>query len=298
MFFGFIVHVITTAIAHILFIIKYMSYKCICKTLLVFQCNLRISSKIVLHCQFYLGHYSSTSASSCIQCTAGHFCTASTQTPCGTTKYSNAGATSCSDCPAGYKCDSTTTATPTKCLAGTYSGTAAASCTSCDKGHQCPVDGMTAPEACGNGTYAPSAGATACALCPAGRLKLILGDIIFNSAKVYCKLLKFSFILCQKKNKANNSINITFLGQKCTDVTAAASDCVQGEYSPEGSSLCYTCLDGWYSDLAQSTTCTECPAGSKCPNKNTVPTQCGPGEYRYGNQEINSRNLNNEWLKK
>lgn len=168
-------------------------------------CNLRISAKIVLHCQFYLGHHSSAGESSCTQCTAGHFCTASTETVCGTTKYSSAGATSCSDCPAGYKCDSPTTATPTKCLAGTYSGTAAASCTSCDTGHQCPLAGMTAPEACGNGTYAPSAGATACAPCPAGRLKLIFGDVIFILAKLTVSLsFLSSYSVVGKKNISNS----------------------------------------------------------------------------------------------
>lgn len=232
---------------------------------------------------FYLGHHSSAGASSCAQCTAGHFCTVSTETPCGTTKYSSAGATSCSDCPAGYKCDSTTTATPTKCLAGTYSGTAASTCTSCDKGHQCPVTGMTAPEACGNGTYAPSTGATACTPCPAGNFENMFWGIRFSFLQRFTVSLSFLSSYCVvKKEKyltGNNSMTYV-LGQKCLDVTAAASDCVQGEYSPEGSSLCYSCLDGWYSDSVKSTTCTECPAGSKCPNKNTAPTQCGSGEYR------------------
>lgn len=117
---------------------------------------------------FFPGHYSSGGATSCTQCTAGHFCTSTTQTACGATKYSSAGATSCSDCPAGHQCSSTTTSTPIQCLAGTYSGPAAASCTTCDKGYQCPLDGATAPEACGNGTYAPTAGATTCTPCPAG----------------------------------------------------------------------------------------------------------------------------------
>lgn len=178
-----------------------------------FQCNLKTSAKIICS-QFYLGHYSSAGASSCTQCTAGHFCTASTETPCGTTKYSSAGATSCSDCPAGYKCDSTTTATPTKCLAGTYSGTAASSCTSCDKGHQCPVDGMTAPEACGNGTYAPSLGATACTPCPAGNFENMFWGIRFSFLQRFTVSLSFlssySVVRKEKYLTANNSMSITF----------------------------------------------------------------------------------------
>ena len=138
--------------------------------------NLMRFEFIVLPCKttfsysryFFPGHYSSGGATSCSQCTAGHFCTSTTQTACGATKYSSAGATSCSDCPAGYQCPNSTTSTPTKCLAGTYSGPAAASCTDCDKGYQCPLDGATAPEPCGNGTYAPNTSATTCTPCPGG----------------------------------------------------------------------------------------------------------------------------------
>lgn len=142
---------------------------------------------------------------------------------------------------------------------------------------------MTAPEACGNGTYAPSTGATACTPCPAGNFENMFWGIRFSFLQRFTVSLSFLSSYCVvKKEKyltGNNSMTYV-LGQKCLDVTAAASDCVQGEYSPEGSSLCYSCLDGWYSDSVKSTTCTECPAGSKCPNKNTAPTQCGSGEYR------------------
>ena len=64
-------------------------------------------------------------------------------------------------------------------------------------------------------------------------------------------------------------------------MSGAASDCPAGEYSALGVSTCTACLDGTFAASAQSSSCTTCPAGYECPDKDQAPDICPAGEYRY-----------------
>lgn len=72
-----------------------------------------------------------------------------------------------------------------------------------------------------------------------------------------------------------------FAGYKCVSPASTPIECLQGEFSPEGTTICVVCSDGYYTASIGSAICTPCPAGKYCAAKNSGPTDCGPGEYRY-----------------
>ena len=75
-------------------------------------------------------------------------------------------------------------------------------------------------------------------------------------------------------------ISPLYTGKKCVDTASTPIDCLAGEYSPLGTTICIECPDGYYNTSNSAASCDLCPVGQKCPTKNSAPVDCNPGEYR------------------
>ena len=74
-------------------------------------------------------------------------------------------------------------------------------------------------------------------------------------------------------------------GQFCFDGSdyIAPQDCLAGDYSRSGETVCSACELGTYSSAAASV-CTSCPPGSQCADPSADPTtnRCASGYYSLG----------------
>ena len=75
-------------------------------------------------------------------------------------------------------------------------------------------------------------------------------------------------------------ISINFSGYSCLDPTATETICVEGTYSPLGTTTCLNCSSGEYQDQQGQASCITCPEGSECTNTYSAPSTCPPGEHR------------------
>lgn len=178
---------------------------------------------------------------------------------CGVGEYYDECHAVCVDCPPGHYCSGTTTQ-PVPCAKGTASAAHKAStvgtcnacpanyyapdegsvtCQACPASHTC-ADPTVYPVPCPAGTYTAQDAQATCLTCPAGH---------------YC---------------AAAGTNMTHGG---------AVPCPKGTAAGAGNSTCATCGMGWYADQEGSASCTQCPAGTKCPRADERPIACTIGTY-------------------
>ncbi|KAL0230075.1 hypothetical protein PCE1_003639 [Barthelona sp. PCE] len=167
--------------------------------------------------------------------------------PCPSGTYqSSENQTTCAACPAQYYCMGATT-TPIDCPIGSYCPAFSAVPIPCPPGTECPSSLMDSPTACGSNEYCVEYGCTSCESCP---------------VDMYCP------------NKAG-------LPEQCPQGldcgTGLPEVCAAGTFSNDSS--CSVCEDGFYQPSTGQSSCLECPAGSKCPDKDSAPVQCADGFY-------------------
>jgi hypothetical protein len=231
------------------------------------------------------------SASQCMNCTVGHYCTgASDPQPCaqGTYNPSFAGSSSssCLPCEAGYACPragmskmdtpcaaghyctpNTVNPSQRSCPLGTYTDsvslTAPSGCTNCTAGYTCGL-GITSSLRgdCALGHYCPARTATGGDLpCPAGTYS---STPHLTSASECSPCLPGSY--CSGGG------------------TAVTGPCAAGHYCPAktATDTAYPCPAGTYTnrtDLYSAAQCTTCAAGHYCAAGATLQTKCPVGTY-------------------
>ena len=99
-----------------------------------------------------LGWYTDTTGQdTCTECSAGFYCTSTTQSSCTNGYYSLSASSSCTQCPAGYECSSASNL-PVICTPGYYSLVGSTVCTPCEAGYYCPSNGTEIQTPCAEGT--------------------------------------------------------------------------------------------------------------------------------------------------
>ena len=240
----------------------------------------------------YLGTFGGSSASSCLNCTAGGYCQRGSVHPLV--------------CPEGHYCTDNLDH-PIPCPIGTYNNqtgrTVDTQCTACDPGYYCDTEGKNnVTGLCDPGYYcvsravssAPRDGPTG-GLCPRGG---------------YCPQGSFFFTACPEGTVNNKTGGQTIdecepcpAGFYCSgSAQTGASDLCDpgyfcngsaitptqfatpaGYYTPLGSSAPIACPAGQYAPNATMGSCLECPDGFVCPEQATVdPTPCLGGQYCAG----------------
>lgn len=174
---------------------------------------------------------------------------------CTVGEYVSANGTNCLACPAGFAC-SLNTALPERCSNGTYSLNGWGYCFACPPGYAC-LHADLLPSQCPQNTYALDG---RCLNCTQGTYTPAAGS-------AYC-------LPCPE-------------GHSCS---ADAMDgdpvpCVNGTFSPQGSSDCSACASGTYSGQAAAS-CTPCPAGYACLDPAGPPAACAFGYFSIGLQQI------------
>ena len=241
----------------------------------------------------------SSGQSSCSACTAGYYCpTTNMSTPI--------------ECPTGYYCPTGSLA-PLPCIPGTFRdttrATALSDCTLCTAGNYCgnyglsavsnpcaagyycqlgsmyqypstAVSGASVYGPCPAGYYCPQGTTSSTAnACPAGSYNPAqLGTS--SSACLKCTAGRY----CAGTANTNDS-SICPAGYFCPEETSdyTLNPCTPGFFCAAGSDYQKPCLPGTYSDTAQQSSCTNCPAGSYCPRGSSSITPCPVGYYCLAN---------------
>ncbi len=185
--------------------------------------------------------------------------------PCAGGQYaSSSGQSSCKPCPVGNYCQNGKISPCAKGSANDKQGQV--SCVSCVKstdkiqGSVAPNTGMTKCILCGNGQYAQSAAqGQNCTPCPAGR---------------YC--VNGKIIPCAKGTAQGNT------GQSSCVPCQKSANGIAGTIAPNtGMTSCSVCGNGKYTAASGQASCSNCPAGYKCPNGQLI--KCTIGTISTGN---------------
>lgn len=249
------------------------------------------------------GTYSSStslkSADECTDCSVGNYCPAGTSSvincPAGlytakvrTYKQGPGDYPACQNCPAGYKCASAGTSSPVACGTGQYSEAASTSCSTCVVGYYCHTTATSLArmnsQPCPAGSY-----------CAAGTDVYPSVDSKGCSTGKYCPEATTSELSCPI-GTYRNTVGARSL-QECTltpagyytdtvaSVSYTSNQCSAGYYCPEGSTSATPkpCPIGTYREAVQgasSQDCVPCPGGTYCPSTGTsTPTDCPQGSY-------------------
>ena len=261
------------------------------------------------------------SAPECLECTAGSRCPLESSTPieCGIGSHSSSGATICSQCPAGHFCASATTSTTTmmldvttwgatnepggQCFGGTFceAGTSVVPTLTefpCPAGSYC-LTATIEPEPCPAGTYnslEKMATLEKCEETPGGYYTL-LGAVSFSenncSPGYFCPPGSTSSteVPCPRKfyrsepNGAEEAdCSQCVSGSYCPEATSELIPCPLGRYCPTGSeesTPCPTSTFGSSKELKKYEDCTPCTGGMFCdgPGLSVPRGPCDAGYY-------------------
>eukprot|EP01022_Parablepharisma_sp_SALTPOND_P011564 TRINITY_DN1484_c0_g1_i1.p1 TRINITY_DN1484_c0_g1~~TRINITY_DN1484_c0_g1_i1.p1 ORF type:complete len:805 (+),score=10.50 TRINITY_DN1484_c0_g1_i1:2730-5144(+) len=261
------------------------------------------------------GYYNNFSmeASECLKCPAGYKCVTGTinPVPCPVGEYSDTGAKECTKCEIGFYCpepgiSKADKLSSYKCYAGMYCNEGGYGLAvypnlddhGCNVGKYCP-EGTTTEVPCPAGTYNPVYGRSSVTEC----LTTVPGYYTEEGASEYLSTpcLPGHFCLAgsptstqyacppgtyRKLNagaKPEECVTCP-AGYYCLTATEDPLDCPQGFYCPLGTSKPEPCPEGTYStslNLFDSRSCSPCPAGKFCYQRNlTNPVnKCDPGFY-------------------
>ncbi len=261
------------------------------------------------------GYYNNFSkeAAQCLKCPAGYKCIAGTINPvaCAIGEYSDEGATTCTTCEIGFYCPEPGISKADKntlyqCYAGMYCNNGGVGLSiypnldthGCNVGKYCPT-GTTVEQLCPPGTYNPVRGRASVTDC----LTTVAGYYTLAGASEYISTpcLPGYFCLAGSSSPTQypcppgtyRGLNAGAKPEECATCpagfycltgTAIPKDCPMGFYCPLGTSKPESCPEGTYSDILKlfdSKSCTPCPAGKYCYQRNlTNPVNlCDPGFY-------------------
>jgi len=201
------------------------------------------------------GHYSSSGASSYLECETGHYSATEGKSycdECGVGQYSAlSGQSSCNKCSAGYYQD----------LPGQ------SSCKECNLGYYQDETGQSTCKLCRQGTYGDAKALPECKACPSDTENTKLGSIsISDCAKCPAnRLVKGICITCD------------FRCKDCSDTTP--NNCMSCDYSVDGviktGPKSCGCKEGYYADL-EAKKCIRCPNPlcSSCAPTSIDDTRC------------------------
>ena len=215
------------------------------------------------------GYYCSTTTNSASTgngaCTAGYYCTAgstsATQNACGAGKYCPAGSSGTTNCAAGYYGSSTTNSV------STCNG-------ACTAGYYCTAGSTSATQnACGTGNYCPAASGSA-TVCPAGTYGSTT-TLTTSSCTGQCSAGYYGSSTGQTAATCNGACTA---GYYCTAGSTSATQnvCGTGKYCPAGSSGTTNCAAGYYGSSTTNSVSTcngACTAGYYCTAGSTSATQ-------------------------
>ena len=224
-------------------------------------------------------------------CEAGYSCNSCVRTACATGTYQDAtGQSSCKDCVAGKKTgvNGTGATSCTACDKGTYSsGTANALCTSCDVGTYQDTTGATSCKPCSTGTYQDTTGQYSCKSCSTQTSSKYPSSASGSDSisDCYLTLTDGKYVptagggvqSCPAGSYCSKSGTTVYQGSPNSPTTAAVSgQCVKGEYSTGGASMCSPCQEGYATGIngTGATSCTACPAGTY--SDDAVNYECDP----------------------
>ena len=173
------------------------------------------------------GSYAPIGSTSCTTCAAGYFSSsgAASCTACPAGQYQGStGQSACQTCPPGQISSAASASTTcSNCAAGYFSPGNVATCTQCTAGYWSTATSGSCT-ACLPGTYNPAAGSAsinACLLCAAGTASGVTAATAVSSCQI----------------------------------------CPIGTYSQAGATVCASCPVNTYQDIAQQSSCKNCPAG-------------------------------------
>ncbi|KAL8271281.1 hypothetical protein Esti_004796 [Eimeria stiedai] len=191
-----------------------------------------------------------TSASDCLECTAGRECTA-------------LGGLQSASCPEGFFC-------PVRTI------NARRKANFCHKGQKCPA-GSDSGKDCEKGTFAPFKGMSQCINCPAG---YVCDDPNIDFETQNCP--KGFFCPTAAANATPCPIGTVGLATNLSNKSLCLI-CPPGHYcsstTRDGSTDIHECPEGTYSNPGAKSgdECVECPAGSFCPHSTSTPIPCLAG---------------------
>ncbi len=213
-----------------------------------------------------------------------------TTVSCEKGEYLKANATTCSECTAGHYCPTKTTYTVSNsaqgiyiCPAGKYAGKGSESCTSCPAGKYTSVEGSEFCTSCPAGKYSSSTGATSCSSCTGNTFTSTTGQS--------------SCLTCKDGSTANSAHTACEWTANCvcnnTDAHPGETYAISGAYITESScrSACtnlggvfvafnapgpVTCAAGKYLP-ANSVTCEDCLKGYSCSGGSYTPKTSASG---------------------
>jgi hypothetical protein len=243
------------------------------------------------------GATSGLSVSSCTaNCSAGYFCAAgstnATASACPMGRFSLSGSSTCTNCSAGRYGSATariSAACTAPCPAGTYGATeglTSAGCSgNCSAGHACVAGSTNATAAiCAAGRYSVG-GAGVCSACPAGTYGATAG---LPSAA--CSGNCSAGYACPV-GSTNATASICPVGKFSVSGSGACTNCSAGRYgsttgltSANCSNNCTAGAYGNMSGLSNPGCSGQCPAGYACPAGSTNATGniCPAGKYSAG----------------
>lgn len=200
-------------------------------------------------------------------------------TPCGVGYYSAASATVCIICPVGTYCSAAVTTTPTSCGNGflcTTTGMGAApfhiSINSCLPGYWCASNVATA---CPVGTYQPQYGAsasTACITTPEGFYTNVVASTSFFQNKCPAGMY------CPAGRTSGNGYDVSVA---LTNAIICPSSTFRSYTMGQSVADCGSCPAGFYCG-PQTSVPALCPRGFYCPALSISPTACPVGTFGAG----------------
>eukprot|EP00937_MAST-01D_sp_MAST-1D-sp2_P001243 g1243.t1 len=256
-----------------------------------------------LHClECYAGRFAaasgSTSAADCVECPAGHFCTAATGAPvacpagshapagaanskmcssCAPGKYHESNAAGCVECGPGTYQDGAGASACEDCPAGTAQPltgrTSLAECAHCKPGKYQPAVAKTFCVDCGKGFFQPRDGSTECVACELGTFGTARGAAEFTSACTSCEAGRYGV------KRGAEGCSACPAGKTSATVGATSSDTCCG--AAEGAcTLKKDCqLSAWgdWGKCSQSCRRAGSPRGTQSRSRTVVSDGSGPG---------------------
>lgn len=228
------------------------------------------------------GWVSDGGASSCTRCVAGQYDSNNSCEGCPNGWVSSLGAISCTKCAAG-KYDSSNSCKNCDAGYGTTAGASSkAGCGACPKGKSSVSGG--ACTACSSGKYQDQTIQSTCKLCANGRYLPVAGHDSGDDC-IECP--------AGKVNPGGNSGTDYDSLEDCENCAAGQNQdapgqsscetCGAGKYAVAGSSQCYECEPGYYSETSGATsmfTCKGCPGGFFQESRGAAACkECSAGRY-------------------